>query len=447
MSQYEKEIYQNNYTNFNNACKRVEVYKSQNRKLTSNLEKISDYKTSISKTFNAHVEYISQIIASLDKESQIQVKEEIQTAVDRVNECLEILHCEYVWPASIYPTIVESDITETQSTDLISASEQASKTVRNSNRATSNKKSQTTDNMVQSAPEFLKTAASILNYKFNGDPLKLEAFLADVDLVESVAEDNNKDLCLKYIKAKLEAKALECMPDEIESVDDIVEALRAHIKPENSKVVEGKMLALRLKKGDFSEFSEEAEKLAESLKRTLVIEGISKAKAQEMTIAKTVELCRKTARSEIVKSVLSAKSFATPAEVIANFVTENTIARNEQRESEMFKNKRHFGDKRSPSKQWPQRANNSQQRSNFDNRNNVRRPHGPQNNRRFNDRPNFGNNNGNFNQNRFNNNRFQNNNGRQNRNEHTIRVVTGSAGTSSQDNGNQANEQVFRIPM
>lgn len=80
-----------------------------------------------------------------------------------------------------------------------------------------------------------------------------------------------------------------------------------------------------------------------------------------MTISKTVELCRNTARSKIVKSVLASKSFDTPSEVISKFATENSISRKEFKETEMSKNK-----------QFPnaQKTDFRQQGNRFQNRNN-----------------------------------------------------------------------------
>lgn len=128
------------------------------------------------------------------------------------------------------------------------------------------------------------------------------------------------------------------MPEDIIAVQDIIDALRDGIAPTTSAVLEGKFMALKLEKSNFTKFTDLAEKLSEDFRRSLVMEGIPRNKAQEMTIKKTVELCRKTARSEIVKSVLSAARFSSPKEVIAKFVTENDVARREKKEQEQFKN-------------------------------------------------------------------------------------------------------------
>lgn len=106
-----------------------------------------------------------------------------------------------------------------------------------------------------------------------------------------------------------------------------------NIKPESFDVVEGKIMALKVRKGNYTEFTQEAEKLAKAFRRSLVVSGISQQKAQEMTIKKTVELYRKTARSEIVKSVLASSHYEQPA----TLVTQNDMAKKEKAESDAFK--------------------------------------------------------------------------------------------------------------
>lgn len=73
--------------------------------------------------------------------------------------------------------------------------------------------------MPQSAREFMSMAGPVLNYKFDGNALKLETFLTDIDLVESLAEDDQKTLCFKFVKSKLEGRALEAMPEDLTTID------------------------------------------------------------------------------------------------------------------------------------------------------------------------------------------------------------------------------------
>lgn len=298
--------------------------------------------------------------------------------------------------------------------------------------------------MAQTQAEFLKLAATIMNHKFSGDALKLESFLTEVDLVETVASNENKNLCLTFIKTRLEGKALECLPENVISVEQIKTALSQTIKPEKSTVVEGRIMALRLDRGNFTKFTEQAEKLAEAFRRSLIIEGITKNKAQELTIAKTVELCRKTARSEIVKSVLSSGTFSEPADVLAKLVTENEIVRREKRETEASNATRQKfqNNKGQNFRQNNGRGRNFQDRggNRFDNRNQNQQGNGQRNGFRGNFRQNA---NGNFNQNQ-NQNRGRNNNNNNNR-EHTVRIISGNAQDPS--GGGQGQEQIVHIPM
>lgn len=103
---------------------------------------------------------------------------------------------------------------------------------------------------------------------------------------------------------------------------DIIDALRAHIKPESSKVIEGRILALRAEKMNLTTFSERAEDLAEQYRRSLCYEGYSKEKAKELSIEKTVDLCRRSARNEQVKSIIAATAFTEPKEVVAKMIVE-----------------------------------------------------------------------------------------------------------------------------
>lgn len=171
--------------------------------------------------------------------------------------------------------------------------------------------------------ELLRIAASTINRNYDGEPLALNAFINSIDLLSELATTNDLvNLLLKFIKSKLEGRALESIPNDAATIAQIKDALTARIKPDNSKVVAGRMLALRPDRSKMVEFTKQAEELAEALQRSLVIEGISQEKAREMTVEKAVELCRGAARSDLVKSVLASTKFDSPKEVLAKFVTE-----------------------------------------------------------------------------------------------------------------------------
>lgn len=63
--------------------------------------------------------------------------------------------------------------------------------------------------------------SSILNYKYSGEPLSLQTFITDVGLVVEMIEEVNAEisnLCFKYVKSKLDGRALEAMPDNLSTV-------------------------------------------------------------------------------------------------------------------------------------------------------------------------------------------------------------------------------------
>lgn len=82
------------------------------------------------------------------------------------------------------------------------------------------------------------------------------------------------------------------------------------------------MQALKADRVPLQDFSKKAEELAESFRRALVMEGIPSEKAREMTVAKTVQMCRASARSDLTKSVLASSTFREAKDVVAKFVIE-----------------------------------------------------------------------------------------------------------------------------
>lgn len=176
-------------------------------------------------------------------------------------------------------------------------------------------------NQALSRVEFIRLTAQTINKNYNGDPLSLNAFVNAINLAKEMSAGTHNDILKTFILTKLEAKALECV-DPNGTVDDIINDLKNNIKPDSSKVVSGRMLALKLNKLTTQEYAIKAEELAEAFQRSLVIEGIKRDKAKEMAIDKTVEMCRQSAKNDLVRSVLAAAHFKDPKEAIAKLITE-----------------------------------------------------------------------------------------------------------------------------
>lgn len=173
------------------------------------------------------------------------------------------------------------------------------------------------------APEFLKMTSSHINKTYSGDPLSLQSFIDSTQLLQSLATTPAlKTFLVAFLKTKIDGRAREYILDTDNSVEAITARLQSNIKPDNSKVIEGRMLSLKLTNSTQDEFATKAENLAEALRRSLVIEGMSPAKATEISVDKTIELCRANVRSDLVKSVIEAAKFDTPKDVIAKTLTQ-----------------------------------------------------------------------------------------------------------------------------
>lgn len=248
--------------------------------------------------------------------------------------------------------------------------------------------------------EFLKLCASTLNTPFEGDPLKLDAFCNAIALLTPIASTPELQSTLfNFIKTKLIGKALESIPTNADSIQIIVDSLREKIKPESSRVVEGRLAALKTDRQSLQQFAKTAEELAEALKRSLIIEGMTSQKANEMAVEKTVKMCRSSARTDLVKSVLAASKFNDAKEVISTFIVE--IGQEAEERKVLAYN---------VSKKHNKKYNNNNKRG-FDSNRGRKNKYNHYNNRRQNNRNNFPNQN---NQNDYNSSRKYKNNANQN---------------------------------
>lgn len=233
---------------------------------------------------------------------------------------------------------------------------------------------------------------------------------------------------------RLEGIAREAIVIEPTNPNDIITQLRAAIKTEPSKVIEGRILALRTERTNLTKFAERAEELAEQLRRSLITEGFSKPKAKELSIEKTVELCRKSARNDTVKAVLAASKFTEPKEVIAKMIVEINNLKLDNNSSQYTRGN---GNHKKNGNGYPNKYSKNNNRNS--NHNDHHQGH---NNRRNsnNYRPNYSNNNNNtrHGQNNSNGRTFTNSNYRRT-SEQNVRVITGNE--IHPGNGGQTTEQ------
>lgn len=414
MSNSTSQQYEDLVSEFEKVIKRILIFKTdRNRKVPTDPNKLLKYKTDLITAYNNFASFVSDVYDNQTDDLQQKLNRDFDNIhKPKVIEALSVIGYTTKSPKNF----VEIDTNSVNQIDTNSAgaadtesqksaSTSTGKSTENENPFealsvhndsesdlepdTQNKSkfensltvepqafiNETVGNMVnQTKAEFLKMATGLINYKFSGDPLKLESFLADVEMVEALAEEENKEFCVKFVKAKLEQKALECLPENVEKISDITDALKSKIKTESSDVVDGKILALRLKSGNFSEFAKRAEELADEYRRSLVNEGITKIKAEEMAVKKTIELCRRIANNETVKSVISSTKYDKPSEVLTTFITQCDLAKKEKREADaakqIFNKNNNFRGKNRGGNRGGNRGQNGQNKDNREQKDN-----------------------------------------------------------------------------
>ncbi|XP_031639262.1 hybrid signal transduction histidine kinase E-like [Contarinia nasturtii] len=228
----------------------------------------------------------------------------------------------------------------------------------------------THNNMVMEKVAYMSLIAANIRHSYNGDPLKLQPFLASIDLMKEMAEENVSLLRVltKFVLSKLEGYAAEVVPPNATSIDIIVDTLKDKIHPEGSKVVEGNMMALRVEKGNLLEYAKKAEELSNDLRRALVMEGIPLAKAEEVITEKTIELCRANTNNSVVRSILGGGHFKSPKEVIAKYIVETNTTKQEAQIFAMRKfsnNRNHNRHTNNKTNNYNNNNNRQQRQNNF----------------------------------------------------------------------------------
>lgn len=195
--------------------------------------------------------------------------------------------------------------------------------------------------------EVIKTVNSILK-PFSGAVAELDAFIINIKILERTIPQAHISLAIECIRGKLLGTAAKVVPESVTSFADIRTALISNIIAEPSSVVEARLAAIRFDNENLTKFSEDVEKAASLLFQTFISEGIPINKSNEMTIAKVVETCRRSARNDLVRSVLASSTFDTPKAVLSKFITE-VADQNKDKQFLAFR-QQHFSNRRGQSR-------------------------------------------------------------------------------------------------
>lgn len=287
-----------------------EFKKVLKQNISTNPVTLDSYRRNLILKYNKYVNFISRVFDTFPTNSKNFLTEEVQITKTKLNLCFTKLNLETRAPTGFLDKI-ESDIVEENDQVIDEIDFEF--------------------DMAMTNNDLLKAASQSINYRYTGDPLQLDSFIDAVTLIQTFATtDPLKAFLFTIIKSKLEGRAREYITATITTTDEIIATLREKIKPDSSAIIEGKFSSLKINRSDPSDFTKKAEDLADALRRSLIIEGVSPDKAESMTITKTVELCRSVASSDIVKSVVAATSFKSPKEVLAKYVTESSLQNKEK---------------------------------------------------------------------------------------------------------------------
>lgn len=287
--------------------------------------------------------------------------------------------------------------------------------------------------------EFTANVSRIIKNNFDGNIEELDSFIAAVELANEATPPNQQNLLVKYIRTKLKGEAFSYVPADTPNGTRVIELLQQRATGDSSKVILGRLLALRSDRNSMQKFQEQAEELTDKLKRAYISDGMSESLANQTTIDKTVEMCRLSAKSQLVRSVLASTKFDKPKEVLAKLITEANI---ENTEVKILA----FGGNRT---QYRGRVKFSNNRGNF-NYNNNRNGGYNGNYGRYNQN---GYNNQNYGQRgrgrgrgrgNFNNYRQHHGNYNNNRNDRNVRVVQENQPAPSGERGNQGQNVAIR---
>lgn len=332
-------------------------------------ERKERYKTEIINGYNEIVGYLKINLKDFKINSQDKLLEKIDNADAVLKNRLHILNFDVEFPPDRLDLLTEESTTQRKSSDAINSAnvgavvndinlefvdsdlgnlnddDRIELTTENDNDQLNKKQSdtigssritiqndiisnQTNTNMEKT--EFIKLLASSLRNNYAGDPLSLSSFVASIDFLKEMATTPDLlTLLKKFIITKLEGRAAEIVPENVESVEALEKILKDTFKHENSKVIEGRMMALRVDRAKFQDYAKQVEELSDALRRTLISDGMPQNLAERQVIDKTIELCRFNTQNTTVKSVLVSKQFENAKEVVAEFIIQSNAVRQE----------------------------------------------------------------------------------------------------------------------
>lgn len=311
----------------------IVVKKIKRRNASQEVKKINSREFILIYTYNKIIEQVKYCNGTESPDKQ-QVEEELEETEKSLTECLEIINSNYRIPAEkLSPIKLETDESILEDKDsalfleiegLLEEKIEARKNIKDNiinNQNNQNNQNQNNNINNMEPTQVIEHCNRIMKESFDGEPEHLDNFIGKIELAEVIIGNNHAAVFTAYIKTRVSGKALEYIKN-IDNVTEIKNQLKTNIKPESARVLENRLLGLRMNNKNKLEFSKEAEIMAEKLRLALISEGIPASNAREIIIRKTTEMCTNIAHSDRIKSVLQAKTFKTTAEVVSELLVQ-----------------------------------------------------------------------------------------------------------------------------
>ena len=280
--------------------------------------------------------------------------------------------------------------------------------------------------------------ATSLVQPYDGNAENLDSFIDSICLLNELTPEALRPMMIRFIKTRLSGKARIGLPDNIVTIEPLIEIINAkcedHTTPEN---IISKLNATK-QRGTINEFCEEIEKLCAKLENLYNKQQIPAAVAKTMATKAGINALTNGTNVPETKIILKAGTFASIKEAIQK-ATENS--------NTSCANASIFHYNKQQNEHRPNRGRGS---FNRDSRHNNQQNHqnGRNNNRgnfRGNSRGNFRNYNNNFNNHNYRNNNY-NQNGFQNRRPNNFNQHPNTQYVNSQGNNRNNPNLYFLAP-
>lgn len=270
---YDKNKLKKKQTLFERECNRVEPYINERRPVTTDETLKEEYKRELIKTYNDLIDTIDPESLTETEKSEVLLK--FERSLNKIKEAFTVLELIYTFDEGNLFSKIDIDLvttlTDTQSDLSFSAPDATSinlggTLLDKSNDSEINNDSNKSDSeeenprmTTQTKQDFIALANRSITYKYEGDPLALDSLLDAIDLLVDLCEEENEPTFVKFLMTRLDGKARESILEKPTTVKEIVDQLKDGVKPESSKVIEGRILALRADNTSLTKFAERAE--------------------------------------------------------------------------------------------------------------------------------------------------------------------------------------------